>query len=1143
MPIYQLTPNITLGDGVSQGVLLIAELLNQFGLSNLVLAKDIHPELMTRVRHYESVVTQTDDVLIYHLSVGIDQPMHQWLEQFPGKRLLVYHNITPSVFFTPGSTHEQVCTLGRAQLRQWAHYFSACLADSDYNAQELHQLGYAQVRTLPLLLNINQRWQQAQQHPMVVDKRTAFRLLFVGRIAPNKCQHQLIYLLPYLQQLAELPIHLTLVGGVSSPEYEQLLRYLVTQLELSDRVHLLGKVDDADLLTAYQQADLFISLSEHEGFGIPLVEAMVHQIPVVAYQAGAIASTLGGAGLLLHTKHYASIAALLAPLITNPALRWQQVQRQNQRLQSLSIDVLREAFACWLQEQGLKPMQSPVFEVVSGLMATETWQIQGPADSDYSLAVVNRELAYALHAYIDNISVYITEGGGDYSIDDDYLQRQGQPLLPLLTQQPVFGSAHVLLRNLYPPRLTESRGAFVVLGPFGWEESRLPTTYVQQINQRAHVVLAMSHYVKDNLRHSGVRTPIVVTGLGVDHIAQETAVAIDELVALWAMNRPDMRLLHVSSAFPRKGIDVLIDAFNRAIAPWQSAQLIIKTFANIHNQLNDWLMQAGWCCQQPDVQTGIQIWKRHADDLANIVVIWQSLTRAQMRWLYEHSSALVAPTRGEGFGLPQAEAMWCGLPVITTDQGGQRDFCTPDTAWLIRSQALPARTHLSQVGSLWFEPDAAHLAAMIDDIYQQRSSADQLMRKAHRAQNWIQQQYTWDHVAQLSQQAIRQQQQVKIAPMPTLRLGMITTWNQQCGIASYSQFLCQHFQPSQWCIFAPKTSLLLQPDTAQVHRCWQQGQEDDLQELYRAIVQQAVNVVHIQFNFNFFRLNALGWLIEQLIAQKIGVWITLHATEDVPAQHGAKSLRQIQSVLNQVQVVVHSMRDYQRLHAWGIRSLHWVAHGVLSLSTSASTPIMPVQERLAQWKKTQSIVIASYGFLLPHKGVTQLIQAFIQLKAAYPQLKLLLLNARYPVEVSLQTEHACQAMIQGSPYVQDILLYTGYTQEQQALQLLAQTDLVVMPYQHTQESSSAAVRFALAANRPVLVTPLSIFDDVSSVVYVLEDVTVHALAQGVEQRLDAGDELANQRQQWLAEHDWRHISVQMWLKYQAFLADNHPNSH
>lgn len=1121
MRLYQLTPNITTGDGVSQGVRFTANLLMQLGFEQAILAEIIDPALQDQVAYPSAIHPTQDDVLLYHHSVGVSASLEKWIQDFPGKRLLIYHNITPASFFPVGSAHHYACELGRKQLSQWSDLFQACLADSDYNKRELDNLGYAQTLTLPLLFDIHQLEQQAQQ-PAPNRADNAVNLLFVGRIAPNKCQHQLIELLPYLIQRTSLPLKLALIGGISTPEYQHYLTERIAQLGLASQVQLLGKVDAHALHSAYAQADLFISLSEHEGFGIPLIEAMVYDVPVLAYPAGAIASTLAGAGLILPSKHLPTLADAIVKLIHQPWQRHALIQQQRQRLQALTPQRLAQQLATWLAQHGVKTSPSSDTKTASTQMSgahtpVRHWQFQGPYDSSYSLALVNRELALALQAKGEQVSFYSTEGLGDYPANQSWLATHAPECLSLQDEQLRRQPGKIALRNLYPPRLSDSYADLTLLGPYGWEESSFPADWVAQINARAHAVATMSHYVADVLRANGVSVPLLVTGIGADHILRQPAQQIDDLLL---PSQPPL-FLHISSAFARKGVDILIDAFTRAFAPWQAASLIIKTFANPHNQVNEQLQDQGWQPQSEN-DAAIQIWRRSAQDQCQVVVIWRELSNAQLRWLYENTTALVAPTRGEGFGLPQAEAMFCCLPVITTNQGGQADFCNEQTAWLIPSQVEPAQSHMQLPNSLWFEPDVVVLIQYLR-AFAQGSAELNVPSKLAVAHNHIKQHYTWSVVAQKLAQAI--QDGSLRSTESSKGLGLVTTWNQRCGIATYSRFLSQAFPDHQWQVFAPFVDTQVQPDETNVTRCWYMGQQDDLKALLAAIQQQPLSRVLIQFNFSFFRLAALANLIEQLTASGIRVFITLHATADVAPQHGAKSLREIKDALGKAELLVHSVTDVQRLADWCIASTSF-PHGVYQPSTQrVSTPL---DTQLQLWKAQSSPILASYGFLLPHKGIPELIQAFEQLKTQFAQLKLLLLTAEYPAPASQALRAECMAQIGQSAYASDICLFTEFTQEEQALAILKQVSCIVMPYQHTQESSSAAVRFALAAARPVCVTPLDIFQDVATQVIYLPGTRPEQLAAGLAPQLRQPSINEEDRRRWLQAHDWRWLSQRLW---------------
>jgi glycosyltransferase involved in cell wall biosynthesis len=1109
------------GDGVSQGVLFIAKQLEALGLTATICAEEIAPDVHQRVSYPSAVNPQAEDVLLYHHSVGISEALCQWIKDFPGKRFMIYHNITPASFFPEGSPHHYACTLGRAQLAKWQHLFLACLADSDYNRRELDDLGYVNTFTLPLLFDLEQ-WQQRAQQSAPPRAHAAFTILFVGRIAPNKCQHQLIELLPYLQQRTTIPLHLNLVGGVSTPEYQAYLEQCISQLGLSDVVTIHGKVHQDLLHQCYAQADMFISLSEHEGFCIPLIEAMVYDLPVAAYSYSAIASTLAGAGVPLFAKHYETLADAIVPLIQQPWKRYHCVQGQRQRLNKLKPQQLLAQFSQWLLSQGVEHSTYVGDDAAcDGSNSCQWhWQIQGPCDSSYSLALVNRELAHALHDQpAQTVSLYSTEGLGDYPANRAWLKSHAPQSLPLLStlQTNASRANKIAVRNLYPPRLTDTYADLVVLGPYGWEESGFPSEWVAQINARAHLVAAMSHYVADVLIANGVTTPIVVTGVGVDHIVRDAAQPIEGL----QLSLAEPTFLHVSSAFARKGVDVLLEAFTRAFAPWQAAHLVIKTFANIHNRVNQLLSAQGWHCHNPD-ESNIQYWRRCDYDQCRISVIWQELSHAQMRWLYEHSTALVAPTRGEGFGLPQAEAMLCGLPVITTDQGGQADFCTQQTAWLIHSTAALADTHMHLPNSLWFEPDVVNVIQCLK-YFAQPDNAAERQHKQQAAQQLIQTRYTWQQVAQRLSEGIKRCHSTAKEPLP--RVGLVSTWHQPCGIATYSQFLSQNFPADRWQVFAPYADTLVQQDDARVQRCWRMGQEDDLSALIDTIQQQQITHLLIQFNFSFFRLSALARLVDVLAEAGVHLFITLHATADVPSQHGAKSLREIKTSLNRATLLVHSVTDINRLASWGLKAILF-PHGMHL--PPAKFSVTPVDEFLNNARQQKALVLASYGFLLPHKGILELIDTFILLKAQHPQLKLLLLNALYPSPVSAELQQQCLTRIQTTPYANDILLYTDYTLDTVALSVLQQVDVIVMPYQHTQESSSAAVRFALAAMKKVCVTPLDIFSDVRGQVCCLPGISPTAMAAGLHQALAEPSIDLVQRMHWLKDHHWSSLSQRLW---------------
>ena len=203
------------------------------------------------------------------------------------------------------------------------------------------------------------------------------------------------------------------------------------------------------------------------------------------------------------------------------------------------------------------------------------------------------------------------------------------------------------------------------------------------------------------------------------------------------------------------------------------------------------------------------------------------------------------------------------------------------------------------------------------------------------------------------------------------------------------------------------------------------------------------------------------------------------------------------------------------------RQCVYFPHGV------AAAPEVPVARAA---KFAESKVIASYGFLLPHKGIKQLIEAFASLDHASQNYHLLLVNSIYPDQISYTEADACRELIRTKNLETKVSFITDFLSDAETHALLSNADLIVFPYQQTQESSSAAVRVGLATGRPVAVTPLSIFDDVKEAVTYLKGTDSTSMAESLTVMLDAqASDLAlrEEARTWFAERNWKALAQRL----------------
>jgi glycosyltransferase involved in cell wall biosynthesis len=296
-------------------------------------ADRIAPGVSDTVRPRSELAPASDDVLLLHHSAGL--PGLSELLALPNPKLLLYHNVTPPAWLWEHAplvaTH---CAIGHEQLPELVAACHLAAADSEFNAGELRALGAGTTTVIPLLIDLDRLGPVARDraaHPPTV--------LFVGRLSPHKRQDEVIRCFALYRRLHAPDARLVLVGDPITPQYAEHLRRLGERLA-PGAIDVESGLSPRQLGDRYRRADVFLCLSEHEGFCIPLIEAFHFGLPVVARPQGAIPDTAGDAALLIADPDRAVVAELLHLAMTDEELRGELRRRAAARLATFTPEAV-----------------------------------------------------------------------------------------------------------------------------------------------------------------------------------------------------------------------------------------------------------------------------------------------------------------------------------------------------------------------------------------------------------------------------------------------------------------------------------------------------------------------------------------------------------------------------------------------------------------------------------------------------------------------------------------------------------------------------------------------------------------------------------------------------------------------------------
>ena len=351
MRIDQWVPTLHRGDAIGDSARLMRDAFRSWGHRADVYALELDQDLVGDGRAFsEWRAGGPKDVVLLHYA--LPSPLTPALREHRGRRVLLHHNITPPHYFL-GYDPEMVriCALGRDELSTLAGHVDLGLADSEFNRRELQALGFPKTGVLPIYLDF--RRYREPPNPvlkrLLEDGRT--NLLFVGRVAPNKRHEDLIRLASYWKKFISPGLRLLLVGKLPRPRayFDALQSLFYEEGFTPGEVVFTGHVDHQDLLACYAAADLFVSMSDHEGFGVPLLEAMLMRVPVLAYRAAAVPDTLGPAGVQFTEKRLDEVGEAARLLVTDQALRLAVLAGQDKRLEAFAPPAVEGALRAYVE--------------------------------------------------------------------------------------------------------------------------------------------------------------------------------------------------------------------------------------------------------------------------------------------------------------------------------------------------------------------------------------------------------------------------------------------------------------------------------------------------------------------------------------------------------------------------------------------------------------------------------------------------------------------------------------------------------------------------------------------------------------------------------------------------------------------------
>lgn len=345
MRIDQLVPAFHRGDAIGDTAFHLKQFFLSQGFTSEIYCLDRDSVLEEESQLFRAFSAPgPEDITILHYA--LPSPLSQAFLKLPSRKAMIYHNITPDTYFEAFSPEmARISRLGREELKSLTSQVELSLADSEYNRQELEALGYENTEVFPLFIDYKKYEKKASEFVFQFFNDNRLNILFVGRIVPNKRIDALIKVLFYYKKYISPLVRLIVVGKTGSlPKYYESLIRLSDEFYLKpEEICFTGHIPDEEMFALYRVSDVFLSLSEHEGFGLPFVESMIFDLPIIAFNSTAVPYTLGDSGVLINDNESVDKIGELVHLVAHDeALREAIISSQRLQLERYKLTDLKE---------------------------------------------------------------------------------------------------------------------------------------------------------------------------------------------------------------------------------------------------------------------------------------------------------------------------------------------------------------------------------------------------------------------------------------------------------------------------------------------------------------------------------------------------------------------------------------------------------------------------------------------------------------------------------------------------------------------------------------------------------------------------------------------------------------------------------